>query len=289
MSEWSAIVEQLGLKRSGAEWRGACPLHGGSNKSQFVVSTSKGAFHCFACGAGGSLTRLARLLGKEPPRWSPPLRPEPTRAMERVAALRPLDPTHPFFAERGIHAGTARSFGSGYFAGTPPFGGRVVVPIHDVGGMLVGHIGRALGNEEPRYILQRGVARGALLFNAHRVSADAPFVIVVEGVFDAFAVTQIGYRNVVATLGCEASARQIDALRRYPAVKLLFDADDAGKNAASALAEAIGATAAVVDIPKADPCSIKGVLLAQVIRGSDVSTPVHEQLGADDAQALHVR
>jgi DNA primase len=285
MSEWSAIVEQLGLKRSGAEWRGACPLHGGSNKSQFVVSTSKGAFHCFACGAGGSLTQLARLLGHEPPRWSPPPRSEPTRETGRVAALRPLDPTHPFFGERGIHAGTARSFGGGYFAGTPPFGGRIIVPIRDARGVLVGHIGRAIGNEEPRYILQRGVARSALLFNAHRVPADAPFVIVVEGVFDVFALAQIGYQNVVATLGCEASVMQVEALRRYRAVKVLFDGDDAGKTAATALVETIGATATMLELPKADPCSIKGVLLSQLIDSPDLSTRVH----AKRAEAMRKR
>jgi len=227
MSEWPAFVERLGLRRSGGEWRGRCLLHGGSNGTQFVVSLSKEAFHCFACGEGGSLRRLARLLGDEPPRWSPPPVPQPIRRLRAASPLRPLDATHPFFAERGIHTATATFFGSGYFAGAPPFGGRIVVPIHDARGILLGHIGRAVDAQEPRYLLQRDVPRGAILFNAHRVANDAPFVTVVEGVFDAMAVAQVGCRNVVATLGCETTATQVEALRQYHVVKILFDSDAA--------------------------------------------------------------
>jgi 5S rRNA maturation endonuclease (ribonuclease M5) len=193
--------------------------------------------------------------------------------MEPATALGPLDSSHPYFLQRGIHEATARYFGIGYFRGAPPFGRRIVAPLHDPNGQLVGHIGRAIDDRvAPRYLFQRGVRRNELLFNLHRVKeAKANTVTVVEGIFDALAVYQIGITNVVSTLGCEVTANQRALLSRFRRILVLFDEDQAGQTAAQKLETEFGRTAVRLHLPKADPASIKGVLLERLIRAAEES------------------
>ena len=47
------------LRRSGQnQLRGRCPLHGGEGRETFHVNTAEQVFHCFSCGAGGSVLDL---------------------------------------------------------------------------------------------------------------------------------------------------------------------------------------------------------------------------------------
>jgi DNA primase len=162
----------------------------------------------------------------------------------------------------------------GFFRGAPPLGRRIIAPLHDPDGHLVGHIGRAIEDRvTPRYLFQRGVRRSEILFNLHRVKqAKAETVVVVEGVFDALAVFQVGIPNVVATLGCEVTENQRALLSCFGKILVLFD-DDAAGNAASQKLEAEFVSAAVrLQLPKADPASIKGVLLERLIRSAAADT-----------------
>jgi 5S rRNA maturation endonuclease (ribonuclease M5) len=188
---------------------------------------------------------------------------------DAIVPIGPLDAAHPYLASRGIHTATARFFGMGYFAGKPPLGDRIVIPLHDPDGMLVGHVGRRLDDTEPRYWFQREVPRKAILFNLHRVkAAKHDTVILVEGVLDAAAVHQLGIPNVVASLSCQVSANQRALLSRFRRVFVLFDADGAGAEATRALKEELGVAAVGVALPKADPCSLKGVVLDQLLRSA---------------------
>ena len=58
----TAVLEHYGideLRRSGRnQWRGRCPLHGGEGRESFHVNTAEQVFHCFSCGAGGSVLDL---------------------------------------------------------------------------------------------------------------------------------------------------------------------------------------------------------------------------------------
>lgn len=274
---WESIIERYNLEVTwqGLRWRGPCPIHGGDNATSFVISSDTGLFHCFSCTKGGDAATFLRLMGDEAeaekieamPRV-PALPPPP---MEPTAPLAPLDPTHPYFMERGIHEATARHFGIGYFRGTPPFGRRIVAPLHDAVGTLVGHIGRAIDEGiSPRYLFQRGVRRSELLFNLHRVKrSGADTVVVVEGIFDALAVHQVGVSNVVSTLGCEVTENQRALLSRFRRILVLFDADPAGLTAAQKLEREFGRAVLRLELPKADPASLKGVLLERVIRGAE--------------------
>src|ERR1051325_4115423 len=96
-----------GLRRSGKDqWRGRCPLHGGEGRDAFHVNTAKQLFHCFACGAGGTVLDLVagmeqcgvrEAAQKLVTRWKlaatdasrPLARCEPT-VTEKSKALRPL-------------------------------------------------------------------------------------------------------------------------------------------------------------------------------------------------------
>src|ERR1700756_4879623 len=52
-----------GLRRSGKDqWRGRCPLHGGEGREAFHVNTAQQLFHCFSCGAGGTVLDLVAAL-----------------------------------------------------------------------------------------------------------------------------------------------------------------------------------------------------------------------------------
>ncbi len=119
------------------------------------------------------------------------------------------------------------------------FRNRVVFPIRDALGRLLGFAGRVLGDGLPKYLntpetelfkkseilygLDR--ARGAI-----RASGE---VIVVEGYMDVIALHQAGFENAVAALGATLTGEQAEALARLDArrVLLAFDADEAGQRA----------------------------------------------------------
>jgi len=48
------VSQYTELRRTGNTWRGACPIHGGENKSAFTVFPH-GTFYCFSCGASGNV------------------------------------------------------------------------------------------------------------------------------------------------------------------------------------------------------------------------------------------
>src|ERR1041384_975944 len=56
---------QVSLRRSGADqYRGLCPIHRGEGREAFHANLSRNIFHCFSCGAGGSvLDFLAAIEG----------------------------------------------------------------------------------------------------------------------------------------------------------------------------------------------------------------------------------
>ena len=61
------VGEHVKLRRSGRNWRGPCPLHGGKNPN-FSVSPDKGVYHCFTCHESGNVfTFLEKTLGVDYP------------------------------------------------------------------------------------------------------------------------------------------------------------------------------------------------------------------------------
>ncbi len=126
--------------------------------------------------------------------------------------------------------------GGGYY---DRFRGRVMFPIQDADGRYVAFGGRAIGDEQPKYMNSPDspiFRKGELLYGLH-LAADAVRregqVVVVEGYVDAIAAHSHGFSNVVATLGTALTPTHVRMLSRLTRrVCLALDADTAGDAAA---------------------------------------------------------
>ncbi|GAB5374559.1 MAG: hypothetical protein AcusKO_10210 [Acuticoccus sp.] len=126
------------------------------------------------------------------------------------------------------------------------FRGRLMVPIHDGRGKLVGFGGRTLDGREPKYLNSpetRLFDKSSLLFNAHRARGAAHRqnrLFVVEGYLDAIALAEAGIETVVASLGTALTEEQIRlAWQLADEPVLCFDGDNAGRAAAARALERI--------------------------------------------------
>jgi len=255
-----------GLRRSGKDqYRGRCPIHPGDGQDAFQVNLAKQVFHCFSCGAGGTVLDFVAAMERcglreaalqlrnwfGVPACGPPpaLRPAESRQLVTEKggessppplgfALRGIDHWHPYLKARSIEEPTAVTFGVGFYAGPGLLQGRLVIPIHNEAGQLMGYCGRSLDGSQPRYKFAAGFPKSRVLFNLHRAAARRePAVIVVEGFFDCLKVHQAGFCSVVALMGAAWSGRQQELLTsRFQQVILMLDGDEAGRRASAAIA-----------------------------------------------------
>ncbi|WP_319796790.1 DNA primase [Nitrobacter sp.] len=120
------------------------------------------------------------------------------------------------------------------------FRDRIIIPIHDQRGRVVGFGGRALKKDvQPKYLNSPETSifhKGSIVFNFHRArqpAHEANSVVAVEGYMDAIAVYQAGIKAVVATMGTAFTEEQIATLWRLsPEPVVCFDSDRAGVAAA---------------------------------------------------------
>ncbi|MGA0114129.1 MAG: DNA primase [Burkholderiales bacterium] len=119
------------------------------------------------------------------------------------------------------------------------FRDRIMFPIVDVRGNIIGFGGRVLGDGEPKYLNSPETAvfeKGRELyglFQARRAIRDAGCVIVVEGYMDVVALAQAGIEYAVATLGTATTPIHVQKLlRQSDEVVFCFDGDAAGRRAA---------------------------------------------------------
>lgn len=130
-----------------------------------------------------------------------------------------------------------RQEGSGFY---DRFRGRLMFPIHNESGKVIGFGGRALGaDDEPKYLNSPETAvyrKSYVLYNLHRAK-DAvrkhDVSILVEGYMDVIGVYSAGVHNVVASCGTSLTNTQVRALKRHSErIVVNFDPDAAGANAA---------------------------------------------------------
>jgi len=118
------------------------------------------------------------------------------------------------------------------------FRNRLMIPIRDALGRIVGFGGRVLDDSEPKYLNSPEntlFSKGKLLFGLHQArKSGADRFLVVEGYTDVMAAVLAGVKGVVAGLGTSFTADQARLLQRYGRGKvvLLFDGDQAGWKAA---------------------------------------------------------
>ena len=117
---------------------------------------------------------------------------------------------------------------------------RIMFPIHDNSGHVIGFGGRALdANSKVKYLNSREnelFHKARVLFglwHAAQAIAAQKTAIVVEGYFDWLALQRAGFKHSVACMGTAFTAAQLRLLQRHvEQVILLFDGDGAGLKAA---------------------------------------------------------
>ncbi len=298
------IAEVIGarvpLRRSGRELAGRCPFHEEKTPS-FTVSPQKQFYHCFGCGAHGTvigflmaidrldfreaIAELAQRAGMTLPQEAAPAHEQgtPLAALYEVLAAasafyRKQLRHHPaaaaaveYLKDRGLDGKTAarfhlgfapdgwdglgRALGERYGAdllrqagllagddggrGYDRFRGRVMFPIEDRRGRVLGFGGRIIGQGEPKYLNSPETAvfhKGRELYGLPNVLQQARnphALLVVEGYMDVVMLAQHGIDNAVAVLGTALTAEHLRAAFRVtPRLVLCFDGDNAGRRAA---------------------------------------------------------
>jgi DNA primase len=298
------IGEHVELKRTGSDYRGPCPFHGGKNRN-FAVIPKKGMFYCFVCHeAGDVFTFYMKRLGMDYPTAVREVARRVGVAIPERRASGP-DPREPFFTavaaaaewyarrlREGDDARQARTYleersfdleklgplGLGFApkgdafgkameqlgvkqevlteagllvrrddgALRPRFWNRLLFPIHDLRGRVVGFGGRVLGDGEPKYLNSPETPifhKGTLLYNLHHAKhaiRKQERAVIVEGYFDVLRLVEAGIEEVVAPLGTSLTAEQAALLKRYAAsVVLLYDNDPAGLRASFRAADVL--------------------------------------------------
>jgi DNA primase len=335
------VGEYVALRRAGADsLKGLCPFHDEKTPS-FHVRPSRGTFHCFGCGEGGSVIdfvmkvehlgfveaveRLADQVGVQLTYTGG----GPSMQRERGTRSRLLEanrlaaefytarlhteeaaPAMRFLAERGFDEAAAQRFGCGfapsewdgvtkhllaagftldelYKAGLSKegrrgpidrFRRRLLWPIRDLGGDVVGFGARRLFDDDPieaKYLntTETPVYRKThALFGldlAKREIARRRQAIVVEGYTDVMALHLAGVPTAVASCGTSFGAEHIAVLRRLIGddsfdrgeMIYLFDGDEAGQAAALKAFEGeqqfVGQTFVAVAPDGLDPCELR--------------------------------
>jgi len=302
----SDIVEIIGarvpLKKAGREFKACCPFHNEKTPS-FWVSPDKQFYHCFGCGAHGTVigflmqyekmeffdavADLAQRAGLEMPRET--LRTGETgsadlhQVMARVARffeqnLADNDRARRYVSARGIDAEISAKFALGYAPdswdallnrfGTGDeergeilrlgliierdtrggeraagfydrFRDRLMFPIRDPRGRVIGFGGRIIDQGEPKYLnspetplFHKGRELYGL-YEARQARADFTRLMIVEGYMDVVRLHQAGITYAVATLGTATTQEHLNKIFRLTSeVVFCFDGDRAGRQAA---------------------------------------------------------
>jgi DNA primase len=293
------ISARVPLKKAGREYKACCPFHNEKSPS-FSVSAEKQFYHCFGCGAHGTVigflmqyekmdfldavADLAQRAGLELPREAQAPR-DPGSAdlhdlMLRAARffeqnLADNSKARDYLQRRGIDAKTSALFALGYAPdawevllnrfGTREedrrrlfqaglilersaertagfydrFRDRLMFPIRDSRGRVIGFGGRIIDQGEPKYmnspetpLFHKGRELYGL-YEARQARGDFRRLLIVEGYMDVVRLHQAGITYAVATLGTATTQEHLNKIFRMTSeVVFCFDGDRAGLKAA---------------------------------------------------------
>lgn len=207
----------------------------------------------------------------------PPQRDEPINP--KLELRLDLDATHPhLLKERGLTLETMKHFGVGYCA-RGILRGTVAIPIHDEDGDLVAYAGRRLKwadvESHGKYKLPGGFRKDFVLYNLDRARehGGAAGLILVEGYFAVLKLFELGFPNVVASMGCSLSEPQAQLLSKHSSdVTVLYDGNEAGRGGATAarkLLDSIGVHTRIVWLPDGtQPDTLQPRALRWALRGT---------------------
>lgn len=147
------------------------------------------------------------------------------------------------------------------------FRGRIMFPLVDIKGQIIGFAGRILGEGEPKYINTPQTVifdKSHFLFGLHLSKGEIRIknrAILTEGEMDMILSYQSGVKNVVASKGTALTSGQIELIKKYTdTILLCFDMDLAGDSASRRgieMADAAGFNIKVINIPEGkDPAEL---------------------------------
>lgn len=236
------------LTRSGNGWRCACPIHGSSNPSSFLVD-DKGMYYCFSCNSSGdvinfvadydhitynmAIEKLASMLNislVDDKTYQDEKALEAKMEVKKQKGINGLPGVVQYLTEkRGFAEETIKVFELGGYEG------KVTIPLIDPNGRAVGIAVRKFDGN-PKYINSRNnilFDKSAFLYGldkARRLIKDK--VYVVEGYMDAISGYQMGLPTV-AYCSNEIHRDQIRALSQYlrkeTSIVIFPDNDEPGK------------------------------------------------------------
>ncbi len=132
---------------------------------------------------------------------------------------------------------------SGEYGLSDTFRGRLMFPIQDIAGNIVGFGGRVMGDGQPKYLNTRENSvfiKNKLLFNLSRArkNMENGILFLVEGYMDVVGLYDKGIKNACASLGTAFGENHAALLKRYAAdIIIAYDGDEAGQNASERAAE----------------------------------------------------
>ncbi len=352
------INSYVSLKKKGNTYTCCCPFHNEKTPS-FHVSREKQLYHCFGCGAAGtvytflqqyenytfpeSVVFLAERAGIALPQremtQSERQEADYNSALKEVNkaaagyfyyALRKKDgeAAMQYLTGRGLTPETIHRFGLGYArlyrddlyrylkekgyadkllqdsglvrmdekqGPTDVFWNRVMFPIMDLNGRVIGFGGRVMGDGLPKYVNSKETPiyeKRRHLYGLHlaRHSKREGFILC-EGYMDVIAMHQAGFDNAVASLGTAFTIQQAMLLKRYTdKAYLAYDSDGAGKTAAQKaipILREVGISVRVIDMrPHKDPDEFMKNLGADAyeerIRQAESSLMFQVRMAAED-------
>ncbi len=145
---------------------------------------------------------------------------------------------------------------------------RIMFPLQDMRGRVLGFGARALGaDQQPKYLNSPDgeiFHKGDIVYGAHHArvaAARADEVIAAEGYMDVLALHQAGMKNVIGVMGTSLTDKQVGELAKLAKTVLLaLDADAAGQEAmlrAQRVAASSSLSLRVVPLPKGlDPADV---------------------------------
>jgi DNA primase len=175
---------------------------------------------------------------------------------------------------------------------------RIIFPIANDSGKVVAFAGRALGDEQPKYLNSPETpiyTKGRVLYNLDRAAPairKLDYAILVEGYMDCIAVASSGVENVTACCGTSLTEGQIRLLARYSRrVVVNYDPDSAGVAATErslALLLEEGFEAKVLPLPSGlDPDSFVRKQGAPAYRQMLATAPPYIDYLTERALAIH--
>lgn len=277
------LLEALGIDASGPQAGGyywaSCPSpeHRDSDPSWRILDDpgdpDHARHHCFGCGFGGYPVHLVeavlyshvddeeerREMARE---WldgareaAVPLEVRvevaPTRARRELrmpggVKFKPLDrwpkPARQYALGRGLEAWQVTRWGLGY-AAEGRLRGRLVFPVRDGGGKLIGYTARSFTGARRKYLEPSegdGATPGAVFGEQHWPPPERRRIVVAaEGALDVLAVERMVRLPIAGLYGSNLASRHIQRLSTFGVVVMASDPDAAGDGVAGAVSEAL--------------------------------------------------